>query len=365
MQRALASADSAAGLPLLLTPEDPMRVLQSSGTTGTPKRIILLRRIFDERVRQCAAQYEFTSRSRYLLTTRLNVWYVYAVATACLRAGGAVVAAFAGDKLDVARAVVTHGITHVSLFPINLKQTLDRLPADFVKPPNLTIHSFGAPVGEALRERALERLATEFFRGYGSNETARVYATRASSKDGFHSVWPHTAVEIVDEDDRPVPPGTIGHIRLRNESMVEGYPDDAEATRRHFKDGWFYPQDMGVMNEHRQLKVIGRRDDMLNIGGQKVPPAELEEQLLRHVSVADVGVCSFPNASGVEEVYFAVAPPYDDPAQIPRRIAEAFRGIALGSCHVVTLPRIPRNANGKIQRDQLKQAVATAVGRTS
>ncbi|HVM82109.1 MAG TPA: class I adenylate-forming enzyme family protein [Stellaceae bacterium] len=343
-------------------PEDPVRVLQSSGTTGAPKRVVLLRRMFEARVRQFAAQFEFTSRSLYLLTAGLNVWHVYGVATACLRAGGAVVTDFVTGKLGLAQAVTAHGITQVSLFPITLKRVLEELPQDFVKPPNLAIHSFGAPITEALRDLALERLAVDLYRNYGCNEAAAAFASRTSRKDGFASVWPDTTVEIVDDEDRLLPPGSIGRIRLKTPCMVEGYPDDPETTRRYFRDGWFYPEDMGVLNEARQLKVIGRRDEMLNIGGEKVPPDAFESQALKHAEVTDVGVCTFANASGVEEVYFAVAFQQGDTAEILRRIADAFKGFALGAYYVVRLPSIPRNANGKIERNRLKQAVAAAIG---
>jgi len=343
-------------------PEDPVRILQSSGTTGAPKRVVLLRRMFEARVRQFAAQFEFTSRSRYLLTTGPNVWHVYGVATACLRAGGAVATDFVTGRLGLAEALTAHGITQVSLFPIMLKRMLEELPRDFAKPPDLAIHSFGAPITEALRDLALERLAVDFYRNYGCNEAAAAFASRTSRKDGFGTVWPDTTVEIVDDEDRPVPPGTVGRIRLRTPCMVEGYPDDPEATRRHFKSGWFYPEDMGVLNKARQLKVVGRRDEMLNIGGEKVPPDAFESEVLKHAAVTDVGVCTFANASGVEEVYFAVSFTQGETAEILRRISDAFKGFALGAYYVVRLPSIPRNANGKIERDRLKEAVAAAVG---
>jgi acyl-coenzyme A synthetase/AMP-(fatty) acid ligase len=308
--------------------------------------------------------FEFTSHSRYLPTTAFNVWHVYGASTACLRAGGTVVADTVEGKMDFAQSVTRHGITHASIMPIYLKRVLDDLPPDFIKPPNLTIHTFGAPIAETLRAIALERLAVEVFRVYGCNEAGAPCASRTSRKDGFASVWPETEVEIVDEDDRPVPVGTVGHVRVRNACMAEGYLDDPEATRRHFKDGWFYPQDMGVMNQQRQLKLVGRRDEVLNIGGQKVSPADLEEQVLRRASIADVGVCSFPNASGFEEVYFAVSPPEGDAAELLRRISAALAGLPLGKFYVVQLAQIPRNANGKILRDELKEAVAHAAGRT-
>lgn len=360
----LASAESADRIPVFPTSEDRIRFLQSSGTTGRPKRVILLRRMLEARVRQFMAQFEFTSHARYLITSGFSVWHVYGVSTACLRAGGTLVADFVEGRLDLPQSVRRHGITHASMLPIHLKKVLDELAPDFIKPPNLTIHSFGAPIAETLRDLALERLAVEVFRNYGCNEAAAGFASRAPRKDGFGSVWPDTAVEIVDEDDRPVPAGTVGHIRLRTPCMVEGYADDPEATRRHFKDGWFYPEDVGVMNQHRQLRVVGRRDEMLNVGGQKVSPADLEEQVLRYAAIADVGACSFPNASGFEEVYFGVSSREDDAAELLRRISAALTGLPLGKFYIVRLPSIPRNANGKILRDKLKEAVAQAAGRT-
>ena len=360
----VASAEPAERIPVVPTSEDPIRILQSSGTTGLPKRALLLRRMLEARVRQFASQFEFTSRSRYLLSTDLGVWHVYGVATACLRAGGTVVADFVEGRSRIAHSVRRHGITHLSILPILLKQVLDGLAPDFIKPPDLTIHTFGGPIAETVRDLALERLAVEVFRNYGCNEAAAGFASRAPRKDGFGSVWPDTAVEVVDEDDRPVPAGTVGHIRLRTPCMVEGYLDDPEATRRHFKDGWFYPEDVGVMNEHRQLRVIGRRDEMLNLGGQKVPPAELEDEVLKRAAVADVGVCSLPNASGIEEIYIGVSFPRGDDADVLRRISAALARVPLGNFYVVRLESVPRNANGKMLRDKLKQAIAAAAGRT-
>jgi 2,3-dihydroxybenzoate-AMP ligase len=344
-------------------PDDLIRIAYSSGTTGTPKRILLLRRMIEPRMREFAAQFEFTPQSRYLLTGPLNVLHMYGVTMACVRSGGTVVFDLVGNTLNVARSVSAYGITRVSLFPMVLKQVLDALPRGFVKPPNLTIHSIGAPISEALRERALQRLAVDFLRGYGCNETAAVYVSRAPRADSFGSIWPEIEVEIVDDNDRPLPSGTIGHIRLRTQCMVDEYPDDPEATHRCFKNGWFYPQDMGMLNEARQLKVVGRSTEVINIGGQKVAPGDLEDFALRNAPIADAGACSFPNSEGIEEIYIAVSLADGDANQIVRRIADALSRHRYRNFCVLTLPSIPRNANGKIQRDLLKQAVAAKLGR--
>jgi len=142
--------------------------------------------------------------------------------------------------------------------------------------------------------------------------------------------------------------------------MPAGYLDDPETTRRMFRDGWFHPGDVGVLRG-RRLHVIGRGDELLNIGGRKLSPAAVEALVVRHLKTADVGVCSLGNAEAVEEMYVALAGADGDEAELYRRLARAFTGYAYGPVRVVRLARIPRNANGKILRRALRDAVAEAV----
>src|SRR5258708_9435975 len=77
-------------------------------------------------------------------------------------------------RIHAAQAMSSHAITHVALFPIHLKTILDTLPEGFAKPANLSVTSLGAPLSEALRERAMARLATVLYNWYGSNEVGLV-----------------------------------------------------------------------------------------------------------------------------------------------------------------------------------------------
>jgi len=346
-------------------PEDPVRIVHGSGTTGVPKRFVLLRRMWEPRLAQLARQLEFTPQSRYLMTAPFNVLHPFSAAQACLRSGGTVVAIGSASPPALAQALAQYGITRVSLFPILLKQILDELPAGFVKPPSLTIQTIGAPASEALVERALERLAVGFRRGYGANEIAAAHVARTPGDGGFGTILPEVSIEIVDDDDRPVPLGTVGRIRLKTACMIDRYADDDEATRLQFKDGWFYPEDMGILNQRRQLKVVGRRNEALNIGGLKVSPSELEELVLRQVSIADAGVASLPNAEGVEEIYVAVSFARGDINAIGAQIARVLSYLAYGKAYVLRLPQIPRNPAGKIERGRLKEAIAAARARAA
>ena len=144
--------------------------------------------------------------------------------------------------------------------------------------------------------------------------------------------------------------------------MVKGYLHDPEATARAFRDRWFYAGDFGILHDARRLQVIGRSDDILNIGWNKFSPSTLEDLVLRVAEVGDVGVCSIPNADGIEEIAIAVSNPRGSAQELMERIKYAFRDMQIGRFYLLTLDRIPRNANGKIQRNRLKDAAVKSVG---
>jgi acyl-coenzyme A synthetase/AMP-(fatty) acid ligase len=340
------------------SPDDPLRILYTSGTTGTPKKIVYSRWIHERSVTKSMWFNGVTGRSRYLLTIPFSVGSSYANATACLRSGGTVVVE---DRMPVGQAIGSLAITHVALPPIHLKQVLDELPERFAKPAELTIFSFGAAVASALCDRAFARLATEICDMYGSNEAGYVSSIRSRQGAEFGCVWPGVRIEIVDEGDRPLPLGELGRIRVKTDCMVQGYANDPEATRRMFRDGWFYAGDMGILRGARRLQVVGRDDDLLNVGWSKLSPSALEERVLRVVEVGDVGICSVSNAEGIERVCVVVAGARDSDQELLSRITVAFADIELGRFYLLRVPHVPRNANGKIRRDLLKRVAATLV----
>src|SRR5262249_47984367 len=109
--------------------DDPIRITRTSGTTGTPKILIVPRRQNDARLEHYAKTYGFDSESRYLVTTAMNVFPTYAAIMACLRCGGTVV--FPQQTSSTALQLTRQGITHVALTPLYLKTILDELSEDF------------------------------------------------------------------------------------------------------------------------------------------------------------------------------------------------------------------------------------------
>lgn len=343
------------------SPGDPVRILRTSGTTGSRKQLAHPRSLHDAWIARWIVLAGLTNRSRLLLTMTFTVNGMYACASACLRAGGTVVSVDIREIRDIVRALSDHGITALVLAPIQIKQVLDALPDGFARPPSLTIYSFGAAVSEALRDRALALLATEVMDMYGSNEAGFIASMRASRDDGISAVWPGVCVEIVDERDAPLPLGEMGRIRVKTPDMAQAYLDDPAATERMFKDGWFYPGDLAILHAPRRLQIIGRGDDLLNFGGYKFPPELLERAILKNAPLGDVGVCSVRNAEGIEELVIGISETGCDDRELLERLTAALRPFRIGHFHAVKLPSIPRNANGKIQRNLLKSAAASGL----
>jgi 2,3-dihydroxybenzoate-AMP ligase len=332
--------------------DDPIRIVQTSGTTGTSKKLLFTRQRHESLIDYTIWFAGLTRKSRYLLALPLTV----GGPAACVRAGGTVVME---ERMPVWRALATQAITHTTLPPFTLKRVIDELPADFAKPAELVILSFGAGISRALRERALARLATDVCDMYSSNEAGWTSSVSGTAEIG--TVWPGVRVEVVDEHDRPLPFGEAGQIRVQTANMTDGYIDDPETTSRIFRDGWFYPSDIGILHDARRLQVIGRSDDVLNIGWRKIAPEVIEDLVLKSADAADVGVCAILNADGIEEIGIAVSSPRHSDEELLRRITAAFRGFQFGRFHVVKVAGIPRTERGKVRRKVLKEIVAEAI----
>ena len=337
----------------------PTRIIRTSGTTGAAKWLRFSRRDFAARVRSWLWCSDLERRSRYLLTLPLTSGGGYIHAIAALRMGATLVQ----ETRPGAMPAALSSATHTTLLPLQLRQTLDALPRDFVKPKGLTVASFGATMPEALRERAEARLATALLDFYGCNEAGFISVIRSRGARGIGTLIPTAAVEVVDDADRPLPRGQSGRLRVRSGSVPSGYVGDAETTQRMFRDGWFYPGDIGILHDDRHLQVLARDDELMNIGGGKLAPADAEELILAGIAGLDIGVCSLPNAQGIEEIWIAVAGGKERERELLERIRQVIPLGPYGIVHLAHVASIPRTATGKVQRHLLKAVLAATMGR--
>lgn len=365
---ALSLPGGAAPLPVK-APGDRLRIQRTSGTTGVPKRLVLTRALHERRKESWALVDPLGPGPRQLLASPFTIAAMYTQASNALSSGGTVVFE---TRVGMAEALVLHDVDRVTLTPAQLRSLIDAWPAGLRRPPVLSVLTIGGRIAPGLRRRALDKAVARLRELYSGNEAGNIAIVEygpdpeaATAQQARAALFPGVHVEIRDEGDRPVPAGKPGRIRLRSPVMIDSYLDDPETTARMFRDGWFYPGDLGVLRRGRKgapdtVEVLGRDDELLNIGGLKTLPDEIEDLVRARAPVADAGVCVLPNEEGIEELWIGVVYDAPDDRGLAERLRPALTDFPYGKPRLVKLGAIPRTATGKIRRAELRRLVAAA-----
>jgi amino acid adenylation domain-containing protein len=196
---------------------------------------------------------------------------------------------------------------------------------------------------------------------YGMTEAASQIAANPLARRKAGSVGKAAGAEIaiMDGEGRRLPSGERGEIALRGPTLTRGYDSDVTATEAAFRDGWFHTGDLGYIDRDGYLFIVGRIKDVINRGGQKVAPREVEEALLMHPDVLEAVAFSIPHRRLGEDVAAAVVL-RPDAAISPNRLRD-FTRQRLARFKVPGLirivPEIPKTSGGKIKRAGLAAAL--------
>src|SRR6185503_10476101 len=171
---------------------------------------------------------------------------------------------------------------------------------------------------------------------------------------------PGTGVKIgiMDDAGTLLASGERGEVVIQGPNVVTGYENNPEANAKSFTDGWFRTGDQGFLDENGYLTLTGRLKEMINRGGEKISPREIDEVLLTHPGVAEAVCFGTPHKTWGEDVAAAVVTreavsEQDLLAHCKERLADYKRPKQI---HIVEA--IPRTATGKIQRRVVAQAFA-------
>lgn len=336
-----------------ITRRAPVRITRSSGTTGRAKLILIRRRVQDWWIEHVTAREGLTPRSRFLTVNSFIINAVLCRATACLRLGATVVF---GPAIPVLSRV---DITHLWLMPVQLAGLVRAAPEDLPKQPGLRIVTGGAPVFPGLRNETRRILGAEIEAGYGANEVGTHICT--VDAEGIATPAPGVAARIVDPAGRSVPERASGAVLLRTPGLVEGYIGDDRATERAFRNGWFVSGDLGTRLSGGRFRILGRRDDVVNLGGVKIAPLGIERAILKASPlIREAAVTAVPNAEGIGELLVAVVL---EPGGDPRQVADTLGPVLpewLGRAWLLPCRRLPATANGKVRRADLRSLVPSS-----
>jgi len=215
----------------------------------------------------------------------------------------------------------------------------------------------GSPLHSSLSERVRARLCSNLISYYGTTETSTVSSALAHALTGIVGavghVAPDVSVRIIDEAGAPLPSGHEGVVLVRTPVSVTGYLDTSGQSETVFRDGHFDTGDIGYLTQDRMLVITGRKKEVLNLGGDKVSPQLIEDAVAAFRGIREVGAFSMANDVGVEEVWsFIVHGDALDTDALHKHCRER-----LSQTHVpvrfISVPSLPRNANGKLQRQRL------------
>ncbi|MDP2324445.1 MAG: AMP-binding protein, partial [Gammaproteobacteria bacterium] len=173
---------------------------------------------------------------------------------------------------------------------------------------------------------------------------------------------PGTEVRVTGEGDAPLPAGEIGDIQVRGDNVFMGYWQMPDKTQEEFtSDGFFRTGDMGRFDVEGYLAIIGRNKDLIITGGLNVYPKEIEDAIDAMAGVAESAVIGLPHPDLGEAVTAVVVRGRDGDGLTAEGVIAALKGQIAGfkvpkAVHFVD--DLPRNAMGKVQKNQLRQRFA-------
>ena len=348
-------------------PDDTALVLHTSGSTGRPKRVPILHRNMTASTRNIIAHYALSPEDVSLCVMPLfHVHGLVASTLSTLLSGGTVVVPSKFNPLSFWRTVRDTQATWYSAVPtihnLLLSRAGDERPAGadglrFIRSCSASLPAemmgqmervFGVPVLEA----------------YGMTEASHQMSSNpgppAERKPG--SVGPGTGVKIgiMDDAGNLLAAGERGEVVIQGPNVVGGYENNPDANAKSFTNGWFRTGDQGFLDADRYLTLTGRIKELINRGGEKIGPREIDEVLLSHPKVAEAVCFGVPHPTWGEEVAAAVvlSEPVTETeimAFCKERLADFKRPRKI---YITTA--IPRTATGKIQRGAVAKAFAEA-----
>lgn len=338
--------------------DDPCRIVVTSGTTGTPKKILLTRGMIDRRTTNSMLSKGY-AKPNLRAISNIGVGSIggFMLALACWALGGTL--CHHDSSVSWAESLTRLNIDVFLLAPYHLQQLLRALPEDFVPHPDLTLCIGGGSLSKPLAADARQRLSRNILVSYGSTETGSValghLELMSGGEDAAGFVFPWAEVEVVSPDGVVLAPGEVGEVRIRGDELVDGYLDNPEGSEARFRDGWFWPGDLGTVSAAGVLTVLGRTDDLMNIGGSKFLAGRLEALILRVDGVLDAAAFLAPDEQQLDAPHVAYVA-NDDLDLTPLKMVFSR---ALGrEARLLRVLEIPRNAMGKIQRDLLRNQSA-------
>ncbi len=354
---------TASGVPDQPRPDDTALFLHTSGTTSRPKGVPLTHGNLIASIRNIAEHYQLRPDDTSLIV--MPLFHVHGLIGATLStfwAGGTVVVPAKFSAGAFWPAVKAHRVTWYSAVPTIHQVLLSRADAD--NAPRESGLRFIRSCSSALAPATLAQLEGRFdapvLEAYGMTEASHQMSSNplppAVHKPGTVGRGTRVDVAIMDEAGQLLQAGTPGEVVIRGPNVTRGYHNNPEANAVSFTNGWFRTGDRGVLDHDNYLTLIGRIKELINRGGEKISPLEVDAVLLLHPAVVEVATFAAPDPKYGEEVHAAVV--------LRESVTEIELQVHCGKLLAdFKVPKVlyitqelPRTATGKVQRRHVAAA---------
>ncbi|MFO1467569.1 MAG: AMP-binding protein [Steroidobacteraceae bacterium] len=373
-----ANLDELERISAALSPDDPINIQFTSGTTGTPKGATLTHYNLVNNGFFVGEGLRLTEADKVCIPVPMYHCFgmVLGVMAAVTHGAASVFPCPSFEAERVLRCVQDERCTALHGVPTMFIAELEHPRfAQFDLSSLRTGIMAGAPCPIAVMRRVVEQMhMREVTICYGMTETSPV-SFQSNTDDPLERrvstvgrIHPHVEVKIVDADGRTVPRGTSGELCTRGYSVMRGYWDEPQRTAEAVdREGWMHTGDLAVIDADGYCNIVGRVKDMIIRGGENVYPREIEEFLIKHPKVLDVAVVGVPDARFGEAVC-AVLRVREGLTCSEVEIQEYCTGqIAHYKVprYVRFVDEFPMTVTGKVQKFLIRESVARELGLSS
>ncbi|MCF6231494.1 MAG: acyl--CoA ligase [Rhodobacteraceae bacterium] len=340
---------------------DPNRmgyIVYTSGTSGNPRAVAHAHRAIWARRMMIKGWYDLHVFDRLLHAGAFN--WTYTLGTGLMdpwSVGATALIPAPGIEIDAIPALLrAHHATIFAAAPGVYRKML-QTNRPFDTPSLRHALSAGEKLSQPLRDQWGDATGTAIHEAYGMSECSTFISSSPAHPTTGHALGhPQTGRRVAIVDARgPVPVNTPGTIAIdqNDPGLMLGYLDAAEETRARMQGDWFLTGDIGQMDPTGQITYLGRNDDMMNPGGTRVSPLEVEATLAKYPGLSEIGVTQVEVKPGVNIIAaFYTAPAPLDEAPL-RAYVEANLARYKQPRAFIHVPSLPTGANGKLHRSSL------------